>query len=433
MENGRASAAQASGATSRVGGGALVVGVGLSITGIGTLLSMAFTARSLDPVQYQAFVTWWALATFFGAAFTVFEIYLSRLVVKVLSDGLNPKDVIAVISGRAWLAAIGLSCLILLLAPRIERGLFHGNVAATWLLPVFIFLAMLQCVQRGAATGYRRFGMNAGQFMTDGILRATFVTVVILSGTSSMAMFAAATCLSAACSFVVANRIFPNSWTWPTLRRSHVPWRPLWFLLIGVLSIVLINNGAVIWLSASHSVPAATLGAFAGVMTLSQIPTQLSSAVASPALSHLAYAVDVGRVDEFHRLRRRVALVTTLFGAAFTALFVLLGPEILQIYLGSRFKLARVDMAPLAAASSLMLLTLVEQSVLGARRRWGTVGLMWSVGAVAFAVTLLLPVSTLLRAVLVPGVSVAFAFAGMLIVELWTSRSSEAVSKPMAF
>ena len=92
----------------------------------------------------------------------------------------------------------------------------------------------------------------------------------------------------------------------------------------------------------------------------------------------------------------------------------------------------RVDMALLAMASSLMLLTLVEQAVLGSRRRWGTIGFMWSAGIVAFAVTLLLPTSTLVRAVLVPGVSVTVSFVGMLLVELWISRSGKAWSKPRA-
>ncbi len=385
---------------------------------------MALTARSLEPAQYQTFVTWWAVATFFGAAFSVFEAYLSRLVVKELAQRLSPKGVIAIISGRAWLAALALSCLILVLAPWVEKHLFHGNIAVTLLLPVFIVLAMLQCVQRGVATGHRRFIMNASQLAVDGTLRATFVGVVILSGTSSTAMFAGATCLSAASSVVVANRVFPASWTRPTLRGVGVPWRPLGFLLIGALSVMLINNGAIVWLSATHSVPAVTLGAFAGIMTLSQVPTQLSSAVGSPVLSHFAYAVDVGRVAEFHRLHRRIVVAITSFGAAFTALFALLGPEVLAIYLGSRYKLSRADMALLAVASSLMLLTLVEQAVLGARRKWGAVGAMWSIGTVAFVVTLSLPVSTLIRAVIVPGVSVASAFVGMLIVEIWTSRST---------
>lgn len=196
--------------------------------------------------------------------------------------------------------------------------------------------------------------------------------------------------------------------------------------MIGATSVLFINNGAIVWLSGTHSASAITLGAFAGVMTLSQVPTQLSSAVGSPALSHLAHALEVGNVKEFNRLHRRIVLASSWFGALCIALFVVLGQEILSIYLGSQFMLPRADMALLAIASSLMLLTMVEQAVLGARREWGAVGKVWSVSAAVFVVTLFLPLGTLARAVIAPGVSVAFALVGMLIFEIRAPHSSGA-------
>jgi hypothetical protein len=62
----------------RLAGGALTVGVGLTATGIGTIVMMAVSARSLSPDAYAAFAVWWTMATLLGTSFGVFEAYLAR-------------------------------------------------------------------------------------------------------------------------------------------------------------------------------------------------------------------------------------------------------------------------------------------------------------------------------------------------------------------
>jgi O-antigen/teichoic acid export membrane protein len=289
------------------------------------------------------------------------------------------------------------------------------------LLPVFVAVAMHQCVQRGISTGHRFFVMNGLQFVTDGVMRVIFVLAVHAFVRSSIATFAAATCLSAACSVVVSYWVFPSARIRPRMRGAEVSWRPLGYLLLSIASIMLINNGAVVWLSATHSVAAVTLGAFAGVMALSQIPTQLSSAIAGPTLSHLAHALDRGETHVFHRLHRRVVTLTTWSGLLFVGLFALLGQELLTIYLGRRFTLDRSYMVLLAASSSVMLLAMVEQAVLNARSQWRGVGLSWSLATVAFFLVLVLPASTVFRASLDPLVAVLVALITMYAFNAWSN------------
>ncbi len=92
---------------------------------------------------------------------------------------------------------------------------------------------------------------------------------------------------AAAVSLLVAGRRV-EGWLAPLrLRGREAAVKPLVLLLIGSIGPLLANNGSVPWLAATHSVDAYTLGAFAGAVTLSRIPTQFVSAVFSPLLAHL--------------------------------------------------------------------------------------------------------------------------------------------------
>ena len=415
--------------SSRWGRSAVIIAAGLSLTGLGTLVTMGLTARWLVPAQYQTFVTWWAVATYFGAGFGVFETYAARLVVKALSEGRSPRPVVAVIAGRAWMSVIVIAVIVVVFHSWIAHTLFQGSVTATLLLPVFVAFAMLQCVQRGISSGHRFFVMNATQFASDGVIRVALVLAVHAFARSSMAMFAAATCLSAAASVLISFAVFPGSWTRPRLRGSNVSWRPLLYLLLSMASIMLINNGAVVWLSATHSIPAIMLGAFAGVMTLSQIPTQLSSAIASPTLSYLAQALDTGDHVRFRQLHRRVVTLTFWFGLAFVGAFMVLGHEVLSLYLGPSYTMDRTYMLLLAASSSVMLLAMVEQAVLNSRIQWRKVGVSWTFATLGFFVTLALPVSTIVRAATAPLVSVSVAYVAMTVLN---ARYTRAVATPQA-
>jgi O-antigen/teichoic acid export membrane protein len=374
---------------------------------------VAMAARSLSPEKYASFATWWATATLLATVFGVFEAHLTRLVITEIVENRRPKSVIGIMTGRAWFVATSMSVLTLIGAPWLATTLFHGSLSAALLLPVFVMIAATQSIMRGAATGHRRFIAVGGQLGTDGLLRALLVGVVVVAGRSSVTLFALAACFSAASSLLVGNHLFPQWRARPRLRSSYVPWRPVLFLLAGAVSPVLIYNGSVPWLSATHSVSAVTLGAFAGVMTLSRLPTQLGSAAFGPVLSYLSHAVDTGDRHSFRRTRRSAEAICLVGGIIFVLAFTLLGRWILSIYLGPSYKIPMDKMGLLAAASAVMLLAILQQAGLAAHRKWSSVGVSWMVSTFAFIVVLFLPVSTLERAALAPLAAVTVAYVAM--------------------
>ncbi len=407
--------------TSRIGRSTLLLGAGLGVTGLGTLLTMAIGARALPSREYGAFVTWWALATFCGTIFAVFEIYVARHVVTAVGEGRAFQPSVATLSGSAWLVAAGTSGALLVSSLWLAHHVFDGNIAATLLLPVFVSLAMLQCLQRGVGIGRGTFGGNASQGMTDGILRALFAGLVALSGKHSMNWFAAAACASSACSLLVVHRVVPV-WVRPRLSGTRVHWMPLMQLSTGIISAMLLLNGSIVWLSASSSVSTYTLGAFAGAITLSQVPAQFASAVASTALSNLSIAIDSGKFDDFRRLRNKMLRWCAVGGGLFVAAFALFGQLALSIYLGSNYQLPRVDLIVLGVTSMVMLLALVQQAALSAQRQWRQISVSWGLGCLGFTATFFLPFEPLTRALLAPLLAALIVLVTMAVVQATENR-----------
>jgi len=382
---------------------------------------MAIAARSLPSKEYGAFVTWWALATFCGAIFVVFETYVARHVVTAVTEGKDFQPQLAILSGSALFVAGGTSGVILLSSVWLAHHLFNGNIAAIVLLPVFVGFAMLQCLQRGVGTGRKTFRGNASQAVTDGILRALFAGAVALSGRHSMNWFAAAACASAACSLVVAHSVAPV-WVRPRLSGAGDYWVPLLQLSAGIITMMLLLNGSIVWLSTSRTISVYALGAFAGAITLSQVPAQFASAVASPALSNLSIAIDNRKFDDFRRLRNKMLCWCALGGALFIVAFTLMGQLALTIYLGGNYFLPRPDLIILATSSTIILLALVEQAALSARRQWRHISGSWGLGCLGFLVTLFLPIESLTRALLAPLVASVVVLGSMAVAEASEDR-----------
>jgi O-antigen/teichoic acid export membrane protein len=370
---------------------------------------MALTARSLPAPQYAAFAVWWTVATLLGTSFGVFEAYLARLVVAEISAGRNSATVTGLITGRAILVVGAFAVLLLALAPLLADRLFGGNLGAALLLPVFTALAAAQAIQRGSATGRRRFRAIAGQLASDGSVRLLITGLLVATGTETVTTVALGCCVSTATSLGVGGALCHPWIARPRLRGTEAAVRPLLYLLVGSIGPLLANNGSVPWLAGTDAVNAYTLGAFAGAITLSRIPTQFVSAAFSPLLAHLSQAVEDGDEGIFRHLRRSADVTAAMLGALFVAAFAALGPWFLTVYLGPRYHLPVLNLALLAAASSLMFVAVVQQAGLAALDRWSRIAIAWGLGTVAFLLVLALPGDALMRATLAPLASVAVA------------------------
>ena len=403
--------------------GTLLVAVGLTVTGAGTVAMMAMSARSMPATEYAAFAVWWTVATLLGTSFGVFEAYLARLLIGTFSAGRSPDVVTGLMLGRAALVVVVLAAALLALAPLLAGRLFADHVWAAVLLPLFTALAAAQALQRGAATGRHDFGAIAAQLSADGIARVALVGALALAGADTVDTLAVACVLAAAVSLLVGGwRVGP----WlaaPRLRGAEAAVKPLIFLLVGSVGPLLANNGSVPWLAATHSVDAYTLGAFAGAVTLSRIPTQFVSAVFSPLLAHLSQTVENDDRTTFRHLRRSAEVAAVALGVVYVLVFGVLGPWLLSVYLGPQYRLEVWVLVVLAAASSGMFVVVVQQAGLAALDRWSRIALAWVGGTAAFVVVLAVPGDTLLRATVAPLAGVLPAMCGMAILgrNLWAA------------
>jgi O-antigen/teichoic acid export membrane protein len=199
----------------------------------------------------------------------------------------------------------------------------------------------------------------------------------------------------------------------PRLRGSEAAIAPLLYLLVGSVGPLLANNGSVPWLAGTGDVNAYTLGAFAGAVTLSRIPTQFVSAAFSPLLAHLSQSVEDGDETTFRHLRRSADFTASILGVVFVGFFALAGTWVLTVYLGPGYELSTPYLAVLAAASSAMFIAVVQQASLAALDKWSRIAIAWGAGTLAFLVVLVLPVSSLARATVAPLAAVAVALAWM--------------------
>jgi O-antigen/teichoic acid export membrane protein len=411
----------------QLAGGALVMTIGLGVAGVGTIGMIAIAARALPSEQYAAFAVWWTVATLLANVFGVFEAYLTRLVTTDSARSRDARPVTALLTGRAVVAWLLLTAVLLAFAPLIASELFADTLAAALLLPVFLLLTGGQSIQRGYANGHRNFVATASQLSSDGLLRVGFVAALAALGQASLTAFALGTCAAAACGLLVGSRLAPGWLTWPRLRGPGVATSPIIYLLIGSTGPLLANNGSVPWLASISSVDARTVGAFAAAVTLSRIPTQFVTAIFAPLLSHLGHAVEVGDRSTFQHLRRNAEVGALVAGLLYIVAFGALGPWVLSVYVGPQYQLDTAYLVVLAAASSGMFVAVVQQACLAAVDRWPRIAVSWVIGTVAFLLTLALPITPLWRATLAPlsGVLAALVSLTVLGFRAWELRSPQ--------
>ena len=406
----------------RLAGGAATVAAGLAVAGAATLVVLAVVARGLPADDYAAYAVWWTTATLLGTSFGVFETYLARASIAELASGGDGRAATGVIQGRALAVTAAIGAVLLVTAPLLSHSLFGGHIGAALLLPVFVTLSATQAVQRGSATGHGRFSAVAIQLTTDGVSRVILVAIVVGGDLGGVSALAAVSCAASLLGLASATFVIPEWVSRPTVR-GGLPVGPLGLLLVGSLGPLLANNGPVPWLAGATDARAAVVGALAGAVTLSRIPTQFVAAGFSPLLAQLSLAVEARDAKSFQRLHRLAEVVAVAMGAVFVAAFALFGRSALELYLGAGYQLPVTNLVLLAASSALMFMAVVPQASLSALDHWGTIASSWLVGSVVFVGVLGLPVDGLDRATSAPAAGVVTALV------LMTVRSRRAVSR----
>jgi O-antigen/teichoic acid export membrane protein len=372
------------------------VSCGLGAVGIGSVAGMAFAARGLTGDGFAAFATWWTVANLVGLAFLVVEMYLPRLLVAASSSGQDDRPVVASFSRGVLLAASSLGLAVVVSSPWSLSRLFDGEPALLGLVVVYLFAMSLQSLQRGVAIGRDRFEVFPVQMGSDGAVRLVGSIGVALFGSRSPATYAGVMCLAAAVGAVAGTPVNRRWFAWDR-PLANVALAPIGLLFSASIGPLVVNNAGVPWLTATTDVAPRTIGAVAGALTLSRLPTLMVGSAYGPVLAPLARAVEDGRRTDFERFHRKAAVAALVLAGLFAAAFALGGPRLLQLYLGPSFRLSRVDMAAMGAGSGLMFVSVVEQAALVALSAWQRVAAGWLAGLAAFACIFLLPIDPVLR------------------------------------
>ncbi|BEP12670.1 hypothetical protein acdb102_09810 [Acidothermaceae bacterium B102] len=405
--------------------GSLVVALGLGITGAGTLLMLAIVDYKLPGKNAQAaFNVWWVVTTLLILPFGVFEAYLARLTVAERAAGRDPAPVIGTLLGRTLMVAAGISVGALCAGPWLTSTQFNHDVGLTLLLPLWVVVVATQAAQRGAATGLTRFPAIAVQLGTDGVLRVAITAAIAFSGQATPDRLALGTCVAAAAGVVAGGLACPEWYVRPRLHAAGVEWAPVLLLLAGSVCPVLASSGPVPWLRAAGHVDSTTIVVFSAAVTISRIPTQFVSAAFGPLLSHLTHAAETGDRATFRRLSRIANLGAAVLGAAFVAVFAVVGVWFLPRYTNTPHGYLGVGtLALLALASALMFIAVVQQAGLAAMARWTAIAASWGIGLVSMVVVLALPISSLHRAAAAPAAAILTALLLMSVVSLRAASS----------
>lgn len=366
----------------------LAVAVGLVCVGGGTAAAVAAGARAMPAVPFATLATWVTAANLLGLTFAVVDQYLPRLVLGARSRGEDDRPLVRTFSRGVAVAAAVLVTGVLLSGGWSVHALFAGRVDLLLLVAVYLLALALQSLQRGVAVGRQRFGLFPVQMGVDGLLRLTGA-LVLLPGGSSPTGYATVFCL-AAWGGVLAGSCVLRGWCVWTGPGAAVAGGPLALLLLASLGPLAVNNAGVPWLTGSGA-PARTVGAVAGALTLSRIPTLFVGAAFGPVLAPLVSAVEARDHVAFRRVHARALGLGTVLAGLFTAAFGVLGPVVLQTYLGPAYRLPRLELSAMAAGSGLMFLCVVEQAAVVSLAAWSRSAAGWVAGLVVFAGALAVP------------------------------------------
>lgn len=385
------------------------VALGLICVGGGTAAALSLAAHTQPAAEFAAFATWLTLANLAGLAFIVVEMYLPRLLLTASAQGEDERPVLVAFTRGVLVAVALLSAGLILASPWIVPNILDGKRGLFVLVLVYMAALSLQTIQRGVAVGRGRFKVFSVQLGFDGLTRLIGAAGLAVTHLGSAEAFAAVMCAGALVG-ILAGTGADRHWTAMFGPRAAVAIAPVVLLGVSSLGPLIVNNAGVPWLASLDGPSSTTIGAVAGALFLSRVPTLLVGAAYGPLLAPLAAAVDGGDGARFRRLHAQALAGAMLLAATFAVGFALAGPLLLRVYLGPGFALGQAQLAAMAGGSGLMFVCVVEQAAVVALAAWRWIAYGWAVGIAAFVgllATSLPPVDALAAAVLLAPLAAA--------------------------
>jgi O-antigen/teichoic acid export membrane protein len=396
----------------------LTVGVGLVVLGITSYGFLVVAARRLDAGQFaQLSVVWTALFTIGPGLFLPLE----QAVAQRLAAGAAPEQLLRRAAALAASLLAVLVALCLVLSPFISRRLLDSDTALFWAMLLTNCALAPVHLSRGLLAGTGQFGAYGLQLGVDGGVRLLGAVVLAAAGVGSVTAYAwvlvvsqlSATAVSLAVALRPVRRALsaqpaavPTGWV---ALASGLSW-----MLVAALAGQSLANGGTVVVKAFAKPGDAVAGHFLTAVVLTRLPLFLFAALQASLLPLLARRIAAGDVSGAAAGVRRLLAVLGLVGTVATVLLLLAGPELDALVFGSQFRVARLPMVILSAASTCYILAAGLGQALLALESAAQVAMGWVGGTAVFLLGLVLPGSLEVRVSVAFLLGAAVTFAGFL-------------------
>lgn len=338
--------------------GAIPVGIGLVISGVGTLAFQSIASHQLTEADYSALGVLWALLFAVGNGLMQ---PLEQEVARAVSDRRARDLGAAPVVRRAATLGIGFTFVGLLIAlvfhDWITEHLFSDDTRIFLLFLVGMLGFGVAHLVRGTLSSHGQFRAYGTLFAVEGGFRPVLAAVLAFAGVAAVGAYGAIAVLGPFAGALIALRGQRG-----LLRPGpDAPWAELsanlGWLLLGIGSVAFILNSgtlAVAVLAGPDEEQAA--GVFLNGLNIGRLPLFLFQAVLAALLPKLSHQLGRGAYAEFAAAMRRLLMTLVGFGAVAVVGAALLGPPLIDLLFGNEEVLGPLDLALIAAFASLFMI-----------------------------------------------------------------------------
>jgi O-antigen/teichoic acid export membrane protein len=338
--------------------GSIPVGIGLVVSGIGTLAFLSIASHNLSPDDYSALGVLWALLFAVGnGLMQPLEQEVARAVSDRRARGIGAAPVVRRAATLGLAFTLAGTVVALGLSEWITDTLFDGDTDLFLLFLVGMLGFCLAHLVRGTLSSHGRFVAYGTLFGVEGAFRPLLATVLGLAAVTAVGAYGLVAVLGPYAGVAVAARgqrrlLEPG---------PEAPWTELstnlgWLLLgIGSFAFVL-NSGTVAVEILSGPGDQDAAGVFLNGLNIGRLPLFLLQAVLAALLPKLSHQIGRGAYDDFASALQRLLLALAAFGALAVVGAALLGPFLIDLLFGSDQSLGAADLALIATFASVFMI-----------------------------------------------------------------------------
>jgi len=371
--------------------GAVVVGLGLALSGVATYAFFAVASRQLDASAYAAVGVLWSLLFAVGnGVMQPLEQEVARAVADRRARGVGAGPVIrrAVAIGAGFtvaLAAVGALSHDWILDRLLDE---RAGLVVAFLIGLAAFAA--GHLARGTLSSHGRFGAYALFFATDGVARVVGAVVLAVVGVAVAGswglVLAVAPFIGVAVALAGQRGLLVDGppAAWGELTRA------LGWLLLGTVSLALVVQGGTIAVQLlAGDADEAAAGVFLNGLQVARVPLFLFQAVLASLLPRLSRLAGAGELSHFrHSLLRLVRLIAVA-GAVATAAAVVAGPAVVGAVFGTADVLGPEDMGLLAGTFVVIMVAICFDQALIALSGHRLMAVGWALALATLVATVL--------------------------------------------